>query len=135
MLVAATAILVGCKNQEAAVVGAWQVSPGSTVTFAADKSFTAAINGINIVGTWKIDAGDVVATPTTVNGVPVAQAKSRLSAAANRAGSTASMIQQMADDIDKPNYMKLSADGKTMTTDKARDKNSGPPMTMTKQGG
>lgn len=119
--------LGGCKNREAIVPGTWK-SQTLTVQAKADKTWTAQMGVLNITGSWKLDGDDAVFTPETVQGKPVAQVKAALESKL----SSVPQIKQMADDIDKPNIMTISDDGKTMTTDKAKDKNSGPGMTLTK---
>lgn len=157
ILLAAAAIAMGCKSQEAQVVGTW-ANPNADVRFTPEKNFQWTNGGINFIGTWKIDDDDVVMTRTKYHGIAITQVKGLISAAADRAGYEALVARQAADDdkadyvksaaadkanleatelrelvedLDKPIYMKLSASGKSMTTDRARDKNSGSPQTLT----
>jgi len=128
--------LGGCKpNLEASVPGTWKYTTAkASVTFKSDKTFSQDMGfGITATGTWTIDNGDLVMTPLMIGTKTIAEAKKAAVALAKRLG-TSKQAQDFADDLDKPNIMTISADGKSMTTDKTRDTNSGPSQTLTKQG-
>lgn len=108
--------------------GTW-TSASVTVTAKADKTFSGTMGPIAVAGKWKMDGDDVVFTPDTVGGQPIATVKAQLETMAAKMP----QLKTQADDLDKPNVMKLSDDGKSMTTDKAKDTNSGPSTTLTKK--
>ena len=119
---------IGCKNKESMVPGTWKTPSGSCIA-KEDKTFTFSVGPLTETGTWKMDGDDVVLTPLIVNGKTVQSIKQNAMA---RYSSLSEKARQVLDDLDKPDVLNLSDDGKTMTTDKAKDKNSGPPVTLTK---
>jgi hypothetical protein len=127
--------LIGCKpNQESLIPGTWKDTQGHGISFAVDKTYTHDLgSGFKEDGTWKIDAGDLVMTPVTLGGKPVADVKAR-ALTRQRSKPMTQGIKNMIDDMDKPNFFKIGDDGMTMRTDKARDTNSGDPWVLTKQG-
>lgn len=123
--------LVGCKGgREKDVVGTWSM-PQMTVTATEDKNFKSAVGPLTLEGTWSVDGNDVTFQPKTMMGKPIAEVKAKLSGNPALAASGAQGAQ-FVNDMDKPNVMTLSDDGKSMTTNKEKDKNSGPPATLTK---
>jgi hypothetical protein len=121
----------GCKNKEAAVPGNWKDDKGNTVSLKEDKTFTAKASVLSVAGTWKMDGDDVVMTLQTLNGQTVDKMKPLLeSMAASNPG-----VKKFADNLDKPSFFKLADDGKSMTTDTAKDTNGQPSQTLTKQDG
>lgn len=127
--VALAVILCSCNNKEALVPGTW-TSTSFTVTLNPDKTWKGSKTGVTMAGTWRVDGDDVIMTPETVLGQPIASVKGQMKQMADQRGGQS---KSFFDDIDKPDVMKLSDDGKTMTTDKAKDTNSGPGMTFTKK--
>jgi hypothetical protein len=62
----------------------------------------------------------------------VAEVKKKMEELASRLGSRSTVTARIAEDIDKPDYLTLSDDGKSLTTDKARKAN-GVETTLTKR--
>lgn len=123
--------LSGCKNKESMVPGTWSGGQGDTIEVKADKSWSAALpGGVTAEGTWSFDGKDVTITPIKLAGKPVAEMKRLMEASSAAAGPD---MKKQIDDADKPDILTLSDDGKTLTTDKDKDKNS-KPITLTKQG-
>ncbi len=123
--------LVGCKgSREKDVVGTWSM-PQMTVTATEDKNFKSTIGPLTLEGTWSVEGNDVTFQPKTMMGKSISEVKSKL---LNNPALAASGAQgaQFVKDMDKPNVMTLSDDGKSMATNKAKDTNSGPPVTLTK---
>lgn len=130
---ALTCPMIGCKpNLESQVPGTWTGARDVSITFKSDKTYTGQAMGLTETGTWAIDKGDLVVTPLTFAGKPIEEVKKLMAA---RLSGQSAAAKNLVDDIDKPMITTLSADGKTMTTDKSRDTNSGPGVTLTKQGG
>jgi hypothetical protein len=126
--------LLGCKpNLEARIPGSWKLAGGHVVTLAADKTCSQDMGGgFAVTGTWKIDGGDLVMTPEMIGGKPVSELKAQAISRV-RSKPMTPKIKEFIDDMDKPNILKLSEDGKTLNTDKARDTNSGVPWALTRQ--
>lgn len=122
-------VALGCKgSREKDVVGTWTGS-NITVTATEDKKFTSTVNSmLKIDGTWAVDGNDVTFTPTSMAGKPIAEVKSAMAASAK----SNPQAKQFVDNIDTPNIMTLTDDGKSMSTNKEKDKNPGPAMTLTK---
>lgn len=121
--------LCGCKgSREKEAVGTWTAS-GASMTVAADKTFKNDVGPLVFEGVWSIDKDDVTFTPKTINGKTIEEVKAKIGPVASRFPEQA---KQFLADIDKPNVMLLSADGKSMTTDKSKDTNAGPATTFTK---
>lgn len=125
--------LAGCKgSREKDVVGNW-TSAAQTVTVEEAKTFKSAIGPMTLDGTWTIEGDDLTLTPKNMNGKPIAELKAQMqkSIAAIPVAQRA-QVEGFVKDIDTPNVMTLSADGKSLTTNKAKDKNTGPGTTLTK---
>jgi len=128
--------LAGCASgPEAAIVGTWKLkSSGASVTFNGDKTYTEDLGrGMTVTGVWKVDKGDVVATPQTFGGHTIDDIRNLATQTVN-GQSPSPQAKGLLDAIDKPNVMKINPDGETLTTDQTRDKNSGAPQTLTKIG-
>ena len=125
--------LFGCKgSRESEVAGDWK-SAAQTMTIDPAKTFKAQMGPMNVDGTWTMEGGDVTLVPKNLNGKPVAELKTQLqkSLAAVPAAQKKE-VEAFIKDIDTPNILTLSEDGKTLTTNKEKDKNAGPGMTLTK---
>jgi hypothetical protein len=116
------------------VVGTWSSSGTSAVfTITPDHKWSMPFTQrTTMTGTWTYDGNDVTLTPVAANGRPVAEVKKFMESKADKYGGDA---RKMADDLDKPNVFTLSADGSTLTTDKSKDRNSGPGFTLQKDNG
>lgn len=131
-------LVTGCKGKESTIPGNWSSKSGITYKIKADKTWSMTVpvakkpTGMVFAGTWTYDGTDVTLQPVTVAGKSVAEAKQRLQAFATKVGSSRPMAQTFADDIDKPDILSLSDDGKTLTSDKAKDKNK-ESITLTKK--
>ncbi len=100
---------------------------------AGDKSYRGQISLLTLEGTWAMDGDDVTLTRTRVNGKPVAEIKAQLQRSlAAVPAARRRPIDAMVNDLDKPSVLTLSADGKTLTTNKAKDKSQGQGITLTK---
>ena len=76
---------------------------------------------------------DVTLTPATLAGRPVAEVKAMAQKSlASLTPAQRAQAEPFIKDMDTPNVLTLSADGKTLATNKAKDKNAGPGMTLTK---
>ena len=126
-------VLVGCKgSREKEFIGTWNTQNAAT-TLTEDKKFTTTIGGLSLEGTWTFEGDDATLTPATVAGKPVAEVKSTMQGALGRLpAAQQAMAKGFVEAIDTPNVLTLSADGKTLVTNKAKDKNPGPAMTWTK---
>lgn len=122
------AVAFGGQAAEKAVLGTWHAQ-GTSVVVKSDKSWIWTQGTVKFDGTWAFDKGDFVMTPLHMNGQAVGALKKKI--LANRKKMSAGLVA-MAHDLDLPNFLKLSPNGKMMKTDKARDKNSGPPLILTK---
>lgn len=100
-----------------------------TLTANEDKSFKSSMGPMSIDGTWAVEGSDATFTPKNLNGKPIADLKAQFMKAP---GAVPAQAKQFVEDMDKPSVMTLSEDGKSMTTNKAKDKNAGPDMTLTK---
>lgn len=126
-------VLIGCKgSREKEIVGTWNGASGPT-TISEDKKFTTSTGFFNVEGTWTMEGDDATLTPKTVGGKSIAEVQQKARALmdrfpANQRPDTEAFIK----DLETPNVLTLSADGKTLTTNKSKDKNSGPGMTLTK---
>ena len=118
----------GCSPHEALVPGRWSVE-GLTLDAKDDHTYVVHEGEYKPSGTWSIDGDDVTFTPTAVNGQEISIFKGFLEKKVVGRGEEA---KEFADYIDTPNVFKLASDGKTMTTDKAKDTNPGPGATLTK---
>lgn len=129
--------LVGCKgNREKEVVGTWKAGQG-TVTITEAKTFTTAVKTavgeMKLEGPWTMEGNDITLSPKTLNGRSIADLKPQIQKTlpmipADKRAQAESFVK----DLDTPNVLTLSDDGKTLTTNKEKDKNSGPAMTLTK---
>jgi hypothetical protein len=134
MLFLPTLALTGCHGGlDKKTVGVWASPRGMRVTVAEGGSYQTATGRITSSGAWRIEGDDVVFTPATLNGRPVADLRGRL---AQRIGSLSAVRRPLAEkilhDLDLPNYETLSGDGKSLTTDRAKDTNTTPWPTLTK---
>ncbi|RYG46384.1 hypothetical protein EON79_10300 [bacterium] len=123
-------LAVGCSNPEANIPGTWSAQGGS-VTFAKEKTWSASMGAIQAEGTWKMEGEDVILATTKVAGKTVAEIKDQIMKVPGAASNP--QVKEMMSKIDQPSYYKVAADGKTMTTDKAKDKSGTPEVTLTKQ--
>lgn len=128
-LIALALTSVGCKgNRDKDVVGTWKAA-NLSMTATEDKKFTSTVNSmLKIDGTWSAEGNDVTFTPTTMMGKPISEVKAKMQTLASRNP----QAKEFVDNIDTPNIMTLSDDGKSMTTNKTKDKNPGGGMTLTK---
>lgn len=129
--------LVGCKGgREKDVVGSW-TSTSMSLTATEDKKFTSTIMGqLKIDGTWAVDGNDVTFTPVSLTN-PITKATETVAAFKSRLASMPAVTanpqaKHFMDNLDTTNIMTLSEDGKAMNTNKEKDKNGGPPISMTK---
>ena len=134
LLFATIFILIGCKgNREKEAAGSWTSAKGMKITLTEDKSFTTTSGRITTVGTWSMTGDDVTFVETTINGKPVSQVKTGLENILNRLpAARRTVVEKILTDMGKPNVLALSADGKTLTTDKAKDTNVDPWSPLTK---
>jgi hypothetical protein len=126
-------LLAGCKNKETQAVGNWTTPDGTTLNLAADKKWAGQSGPIAFTGTWKMDGDDVVVTALTMGGKPIAEVKANLQRANNLIRRPEG--KKLYDSLDKPDYYTLAADGKTMTTNKAKAFDPTASFVFTKQGG
>ena len=126
-------VLLGCKgNREKDLVGTWSGGSMSTA-LTEDKKFTTSVGGFNLTGTWKVEGDDVSLQPEMANGKTIAELKTALQAGMARVPAAQKAVAEGAlKNIDAPLVYTLSADGKTLTTNKEKDKHAGPGTTLTK---
>lgn len=134
LLIALSLPLAGCRGGlDKKVVGEWTSQEGLKLSVAEDKTYRMDSGPIKGTGAWRVEGEDVVFILSTINGKPVPEIKSRLAA---RMGSLPvarrAFAQELLQNIDRPNVLKLSGDGKTLTTDRAKDTNTSPWTPLTK---
>lgn len=127
-------LAAGCKSGlEKQIVGSWTSQQGLKLTVAADKTYRTEAGPIRATGKWAVDGNDVVFTPSTVNDRPISELKARLQQRIGRmSGTHRQVANNVLHDLDRPNFVKFEADGKTLTTDSSRDQNRNPWSPLTK---
>jgi hypothetical protein len=133
LLVTAPAIAVivsGCKGKEAMVPGTWK-GMGATFIAKDEHTFTGSDGTMTFAGTWKVTGDDVTFTETTYNGMPVEKVKEMLDAHSENMPKRA---KDYIEDLDRPNILRISDDGKYMLTDASKDRNisDGAPLSLSK---
>ena len=123
-------MLLGCKGKEAAYVGSWKGTNGAVVNILSDKTFNGDVGPVKVSGHWTLDGADIIMQPDLINGKSPATIKKE---SQSKMGSLTAEAKQFIEDLDKPDIMKLSADGKSLEPDKAKDKNANASDTLTKQ--
>lgn len=98
-------------------MGTWTDAQGAQAVFTEDHLAQSQVKSLTIEATWSVGGDSVVITPKTLNGRAVAELKAR---ALPRMASLSPQARQVVEDLDKPDYMLLSSDGKTITTDKSK---------------
>jgi hypothetical protein len=122
----------GCHAPEANLAGTWKSGEGMMLHMYADHKWSIDMpNDTTFEGSWMLDGQDVILQTRRAAGLPVEQAKEKLMKAAIRKNSA--KVKSLAERIDKPSILLLSGDGKSMSTDKAKDPKSGDPETYHKQ--
>jgi hypothetical protein len=125
--------LVGCKgSREKDVVGSWS-DASQRITIEEAKTFKATMGPMSVDGTWTFEGNDITMTPKTLNGKSIAEIKPQLQKSLSSVpAAQRAQAKGFIDSIDLPNIYTLSEDGKTLTTNKEKDKNPGPGATLTK---
>ena len=125
--------LLGCKGDRAKdLVGTWK-SDNVTTNLTEDKKFTTTVGAFNLAGTWTFEGDDVSLQPETANGKTISELKAALTSGMSRVpAAQRPMAEGALKNIDAPLVFTLSADGKTLTTNKQKDKHDGPTTTLTK---
>ena len=125
--------LFGCKGDRSKdLVGTWK-SDSVTTNLTEDKKFTTTVGNFKLAGSWAFEGDDVSLTPETVNGQTIAQVKGVLQSGMARVpAAQRPMAESALKNIDAPLVFTLSPDGKTLTTNKEKDKHEGPGTTLTK---
>ncbi|RYG36255.1 hypothetical protein EON81_10325 [bacterium] len=124
--------LAGCSGgSESKVPGTWTGPQGMTMTFVKEKTWNAEMNGMKVSGTWEMEGDDVAFKTTNFNGQTAAEIKAQMMKMPG--AMTNPQIKGAIDSLEKVNYYKVAADGKTMKTDKAKDTGSAPEVTLTKK--
>lgn len=125
--------LFGCKaDRSKDLVGTWK-NENVTTTFTEDKKFTTTVGAFAMAGNWSLEGEDAVLKPETANGKPISELKTALQSGMSRVpAAQRPMAEGALKNIDSPLVFTLSADGKTLTTNKSKDKHPGPGMTLTK---
>ena len=108
---------------DAKVVGDWDgkfvdkkggTNPGATLTLDNEHHFRELFRTLEIVGDWKLSGSTVTLTITQFSGMPIAQAKQKLEAMARKENKISPNLS-IADNMDKPVDLTLSADGKQLS--------------------
>lgn len=98
-----------------------------------DRSFEAVVGALNTKGTWAMEGSDVTLTGATTNGKPNSEFRATVTRNLPRLDSKKrALVELYLKDMDKPNVLTLSSDGKKLTTNKAKDKNADGWSTLTK---
>ncbi len=133
VLVAVLAV-AGCKGgREGEVPGTWVSQRKLRLVVLDDKSFESIIGALSTKGTWAIEGNDVTFTSTSFNGKSNSEFRAAVTRNLPRQDARKlALVQMFLKDMDKPHVLTLSADGKTLTTNKAKDTNTGGWSTLTK---
>ncbi|RYG21848.1 hypothetical protein EON82_18150 [bacterium] len=125
--------LAGCKgSREKEVVGTWNGAQ-SKVTIAEAKTFSGSMGPMTLDGTWTMEGNDITLTPKNLNGKSIAEIKPQIEKNLNLIpAAQRKEAEAFVKNLDTPNILTLSEDGKSLTTNKEKDKNPGPAMTLTK---
>ena len=126
---------MGCKDSRGKeIVGTWVSKQGMKIVVAEDRTYQTEGSPVKTVGTWQMDGAYFIFTPKTVNGKSMAEVKTRLQNYTTRApAARRPLLEKIIHDVELPNVLSVSADGKTLTTDKARDRNESGWTTLTKE--
>lgn len=116
-LAAVSLCLVACQKPfEERVAGNWKGPNNSTFTIEKEKTYKVAISAmgqnISLVGDWTATGEKITLTPKTVNGQPVAQLMTMISAVKLSKEQKAQVEAGF-----KPMVYSLAGDGKTLTSE------------------
>lgn len=130
----AVALLSGCKNPDAGIIGKWNDTKGSSVTFNADKTFTQGSGTTSAAGKWSLKDKKLTVSIDTIGGKPADQVIQQLAdmmAKMNPKGSSKSDTDKLKEQL-KNITMTLSEDGKTLSIDGMKGGAAGAGGTLTK---
>jgi hypothetical protein len=119
-------VVLGCSGlsaDEKQIVGDWKGQfiadkgkpiQGANMTFDKEHRFRELYRNLEVKGSWKLSGKTLTLQPDTIGGTSISEARKRVLVQ----GKNDKAVLAMAASLDKPIPLKVSPDGKALTTER-----------------